>query len=306
MRGVMLLVVMLATSFARSADADSILVFANGSRMEVQSYEVKEGVVLFTTTEGKLRSVPLSFVNLPATEQANRGGQEKAPPPAAAARPAPAPPPPAPKPPAPEPRMEMPTESVEPEPPVKTPVPDPDPAPAPTPPPAPVTTSPPPNPNSSIPPPVWSNDELQVSLAVPSAAWKIEEMPPSFDVAVSMSNESTEARATLALMRQKIRSEKDFAAAVRDVESSIAQAPGYRGIENAELSLDPYTAHEFRFVKNAGTAPVFNRLVVFYSRDLAYILSLTCPESRREENTADFEALVRGLVIKKNRKDVTF
>jgi hypothetical protein len=184
--------------------------------------------------------------------------------------------------------------------------PAPQPAPAPPPAPAAASPTPKPNPNLASPPPVWSNDELQVSLAVPSAAWKIEDMPPSFDVAVSMSDESTEAKATLALMRQKIRGEKDFASAVREVESSIAQAPGYRAIENAELSLDPYTAHEFRFVKNAGSVPIFNRLVVFYSRDLAYVLSLTCPESRREENAADFEALVRGLVIKKNRKELTF
>jgi hypothetical protein len=145
-----------------------------------------------------------------------------------------------------------------------------------------------------------------VSLVVPSSAWVIEEMPPSFDVAASLANASTEAKATLALIRQQLRGSGDFREVVRDVERSISQAPGYRQIANAALSLEPYTAHEFRFVKDAGFVPVFNRLVVVYSRDLAYVLSLTCPESRTQENEADFEALVRGLVVKKSRKDLTF
>jgi hypothetical protein len=339
----MLLVALVAFGAPRFARAETIIVFVDGSRMEIQSYEVKEGVVLFKTKEGKLRSVPRSYVNLDATEQANRGGEaaSSSPPPAAASRPAPAPstapaskaptrtpkapatapkaqapapkataPAPKAQAPAPEPPEEMPTESVEPEPPVKAPVP----VPVPEPTPAPST-----NANASAnassssnvnlpatPPPVWSNDELRVSLAVPSAAWKIEGMPPSFDVAVALSNEAGGAKATLALIRQKIRSEKDFASAVRQVEASVSQSPGYREIEKGELSLDPYTAREFRFVRNAGSLPVFNRLVVYYSRDLAYVLSLTCPESRREENESDFEALVRGLVIKKSRKELSF
>jgi hypothetical protein len=59
-------------------------------------------------------------------------------------------------------------------------------------------------------------------------------------------------------------------------------------------------------VKSVGFVPVYNRLVVVYSRDLAYVLSLACPESREADNATDFEALVRGLVIKKSRKDLTF
>jgi hypothetical protein len=145
-----------------------------------------------------------------------------------------------------------------------------------------------------------------VSLVVPSAAWVIEEMPPSFDVAASLANASTEAKATLALIRQELRGSGDFRDVVRDVERSISQAPGYREMANAALTLEPYTAHEFRFVKAAGFVPVFNRLVIVYSRDLAYVLSLTCPESRTQENEGDFEALVRGLVVKKSRKDLTF
>lgn len=131
-------------------------------------------------------------------------------------------------------------------------------------------------------------------------------MPPSFDVAASLANASTEAKATLALIRQELRGGGDFRDVVRDVERSISQAPGFRQIANGPLTLDPYKAHEFRFVKDAGFVPVFNRLVIVYSRDLAYVLSLTCPESRVQENEADFEALARGLVVKKSRKDLTF
>jgi outer membrane biosynthesis protein TonB len=308
MRGLILLVAMVFAFAPRLAEADTIIVFVDGSRMEIQKYEVKEGVVLFTTKEGKLRSVPRSYVNLVATEQANRGGQPTNSPSAPAPAPAPAPPPktPAkatPSPPPPPTETEMPTESIEPEPQVQTQAP----MPAPTPAPARGAPAVSPTPNvPGIPPPVWSNNELEVSLAVPSSAWTIEEMPASFDVAVTLENKATEAKATLALIREKIRTRKEFSAAVRGVESSISQAPGYRPIENAELSLDPYTAHEFRFVKSAGFVPVFNRLVVFYSRDLGYVLSLTCPESKREENQNDFEALVRGLVIKKSRKDLSF
>jgi hypothetical protein len=145
-----------------------------------------------------------------------------------------------------------------------------------------------------------------VSLVVPSAAWVIEEMSASFDVAASLANASTEAKATLALIREKLRGSGDFRDVVRDVERSISQAPGYREIANGSLALEPYIAHEFRFVKDAGFVPVFNRLVIVYSRDLAYVLSLTCPESRAQENQADFEALVRGFVVKKSRKDLSF
>ena len=145
-----------------------------------------------------------------------------------------------------------------------------------------------------------------MSLVVPSAAWVIEEMPPSFDVAASLANASTEAKATLALIRRKLRSEKDFRDTVQDVEGSVFQASGFRPIMNGPLTLEPYNAHELRFVKTAGFVPIYNRLVIVYSRDLAYVLSLSCPESRAQENEADFEALVRGLVVKKSRKDLTF
>ncbi len=271
------------------AFAQTIVVFVDGTRMEVQSYEVKESLILLKTKEGKLMSVPRSYVNLVATEQANRPGAKTA------ATPAP-------KRPA-NPEAIRTTETVEPEPPVRAPEPTP-PPPAPTP--RPAATPPPPANIPASPPPVWSSEELQVSLVVPSAAWVIEEMPPSFDVATSLANAATEAKATLALIRQKLRGSGDFRNVVRDVERSISQAPGFRQIANGPLTLDPYKAHEFRFVKDAGFVPVFNRLVIVYSRDLAYVLSLTCPESRVQENEAEFEALVRGLVVKKSRKELSF
>ncbi len=285
---------LLATLVAapRLASSQTAVVFVDGTRMEVQSYEVKDGIVLLKTKEGKLMSVPRSYINLVATEQANRANQRSA---DTSRRSGTAAPTLAPKPP--DPRA-LATETVEPDPPLRAPEPAPTPATA--------TPSPPSANLTASPPPVWSNEELQVSLVVPSAAWVIEEMPPSFDVAASLANSSTEAKATLALIRQKLRSAGDFKNVVRDVEKSISQAPGFRQIANGSLTLEPYTAHEFRFIKDAGFLPVFNRLVIVYSRDLAYVLSLTCPETRSRENEAEFEALVRGLVLRKPRKDLTF
>jgi hypothetical protein len=281
----LLLAASMLTLAARLASAQATVVFVDGTRMEVQSYEVKASLVLLKTKEGKLMSVPRSYVNLVATEQLNRAAREGA------------------QAPSPRPRdpQALVSERVEPEPPVRAPEPTPPPA-------APVPAAPPaPSPKPPVsPPPVWSNAELQVSLVVPSASWTIEDMPPSFDVAASLANASTEAKATLALIRQKLRGSGDFKNVVRDIERSISQAPGFRSIANGPLDLDPYIAHEFGFVKAAGFVPVFNRLVVVYSRDLAYVLSLTCPETRIQENEADFEALVRGLVVKKSRKDLSF
>ena len=129
------------------------------------------------------------------------------------------------------------------------------------------------------PPPVWSNDELKVSLQIPSAAWRLDDMPPSFDVAVALERETTEARVTLALIRQKLRGEKEFQKVVSRIESSIEGTPSYQSIANGAVELDPYTAHEFRFTKKSGSVDIYNRLVVVYSRDLAYVLSLTCPQA---------------------------
>ena len=280
-----------------TAAVEQTLVFVNGTRMVIQSYEVKGGSVQFTTLEGRLQSVPRSYVNLVATEEANAGGGSNEP-----AR-APAPPPPVAPPPEPAPApAPMPTETVAPEPPIAQPAPTPTPSPTP---PAPIAASPDMNLGAS-PPPVWSNEELHVSLVVPSASWRMEDMPPSFDVAVTLHNSVTEARATLALIRQELRGKKEFQKVVASIETSIASAPGYKQISTGAADLDPYQAREFRFTKNVGFVSVYNRLVVVYSRDLAYVLSLTCPESRVAENENDFEAMARGLVIKKSRRDLTF
>jgi hypothetical protein len=153
---------------------------------------------------------------------------------------------------------------------------------------------------------VWANEELHVSLVVPSAEWIIEDRPPSFDVAATLANAGTEAKATLALIRQELRGKADFREVVGQVETSIARSSGFHALVNGPLDLDPYIAHEFRFVKDGGPVPIFNRIVVVYSRDLAYVLSLSCPESRLPDNEADFEALVRGLVVMKPKKDLRF
>ncbi|GMR22302.1 MAG: hypothetical protein BMS9Abin37_0641 [Acidobacteriota bacterium] len=297
MRVLLVLVSMFLATMSTAA-VEQTLVFVNGTRMAIQSYEVKSGTVQFTTIEGRLQSVPRSYVNLVATEEVNGGGGSEEP----ASAPVPPPPPPTPAP-APVAPALMPTETVASEPPIAQPAPTP--TPAPTPPPAPVAASPDMNLGAS-PPPVWSNEELQVSLVVPSASWRMEDMPPSFDVAVALDNSATEARATLALIRQELRGKKEFQRVVANIETSIASAPGYRRISTGAVDLDPYQAHEFRFTKNIGFVSVYNRLVVVYSRDLAYVLSLTCPESRVAENESDFEALTRGLVIKKSRSDLTF
>lgn len=276
-----LLLVSLWVAGASAAAVQKTIVFADGSRMAIQSYEIKGGSVQFTTTDGKLRSVPSSYINLAATEQANGGASPQAP-----AAPAPSPPPP----PAPEP---LPAETVTPTPPISISAPAPEPEPA--------AAAP-----DFGPPPVWSNNELKVSLQIPSGEWQLDDMPPSFDVAVALERETTEARVTLALIRQKLRGERDFRELVSGIESSISEAAGYQSIANGEAELDPYAAHEFRFTKKSDSVDVYNRLVVVYSQDLAYVLSMTCPESRLSDNQADFDALARGLVIRKTRKQLTF
>lgn len=138
---IFLLLVSTAVIAPRLASAQSVVVFVDGKRMEVQSYEVKEGLVVLKTKEGKLMSVPRSYVNLVATEEANRGGQGTSAPARPPAR-TPAPPP------KPDPQA-LSSETVEPEPPVRAPEPPPPtPAPAPTP-----ATPPPPSPNLAASPP---------------------------------------------------------------------------------------------------------------------------------------------------------
>jgi hypothetical protein len=250
--------------------------------MPVQGYEVKGNVVVITTMDGKLRSVPRNYINLEATERLNR------PPEARQAVPPPSPPPPSTPPPAPPP---------------STP-PPPAPTPAATPPKAPPARAPV-APASDIPPPVWTNDELGVSLVVPSSAWQVQDMVASFDVAVQLEKQEGEARATLALIHRSMRDYKRFQEVIREIESSVAAAPGFRFLGSGPLSLGPYTAYELRFIKQVVSVPVYNRIVAYYSKDLAYVLSLACPESRLTDNQDDFDSLARGLVIKKAREELT-
>jgi hypothetical protein len=46
-----------------------VLVLRDGSRLEVESYEVQGELVVFHTVEGKLQSIPLSLVDLDATQR---------------------------------------------------------------------------------------------------------------------------------------------------------------------------------------------------------------------------------------------
>lgn len=278
-------------SYGWSAD---VVVFTDGSRMEVERYEVKEGIVLLTTLDGKLQSVPRAYIDLEATERENPGvagsaSSEAAPLQETTSQPLDLgePPPERPSvPPAPPPPDEAPTTPVEP------------------PAPAPPVVSPPPTSELAVPPPVWTDEELNVSLVVPSSFWKMQTATSSFDVAVRLEHPDTGAWATVGLVREKLRSYKDFQKVVRAIESSVASSPGFQSLGSGLLSLEPYTAHELRFSKDIEGVSYFNRMVIFYSKDLAYVLSLSCPQQALEQSEADFDALVRGFVIKKVRKEI--
>ncbi len=273
-------VLLLLLAVAVAAD---VVIFTDGTRMRVQKYEIKNKVVVITTMDGKLRSIPSNYINLDATERLN--GRQR-------------------------PQQSQKAQQATP---AKTP---PQPTPPPTPPaaePAPALPEPPPAPRrtipkilaSDIPPPVWTNDELGVSLVVPSMAWQVQDVVASFDVAVQLEKKEGEARATLALIRRSMRSYKDFRKVIGEVESSVAAAPGFRFLGSGPLDLGPYTAYELRFIKQVADLPVYNRIVAYYSKDLAYLLSLACPETRLAENQDDFDWLARGLVIKKARGELT-
>ncbi len=60
--------------FWASSSFGEVIVFRNGSQLEVESYEVKSNLVVFTTTEGKVRSVSLILVDLEVTGQKNLAG----------------------------------------------------------------------------------------------------------------------------------------------------------------------------------------------------------------------------------------
>jgi len=263
-----------------------VVVFVDGSRMEVKSYEVKGSMVVLTTLEGKLRSVPASYVNMEATNRANRqGGQGATTPSPTPSRPA-TPPRPAP-----------------------TPAPQPPPAPAPAPTPAPPAPAAPlpaapvaPRPGLGT---AWRNEDLKVSLSLPSSAWVVRDAAPSFDVAVQLDRAETEARATLALVRRPLKNYGAFQKALEEIQSSAASSPGYRPILSKAVNLSSYWAHDLRFLKDYEGRTSYNRLVSFYSKDMVYVLSLTCPEERLADNDSDFEALVFRLVIERPREEVT-
>jgi hypothetical protein len=54
---------------ATSTYANEVIHFVNGSRMEVEHYEIRGGVVVITTVEGKLRSFPRSYINFDLRQQ---------------------------------------------------------------------------------------------------------------------------------------------------------------------------------------------------------------------------------------------
>lgn len=286
----------LLSGLAFSASADTVI-FVDGTRMQVKSYQVKGAMVVLTTTDGKLRSVPAAYVNLDATERANRrAGRASEPPPPAPARPAApatttAPPSPAPAPPpAPEVRSSAPapppSSSVE----LVADLPNARPLPSDYPSDATATT--------------WSNEELQVSLVVPSSAWHLRAGESSYDVAVHFDKPAAEARATLALIRRRMKNYAAFQKALVEVQASTAASPGYQPLQSKHVAVGPYTAYEIRFLKEADGRTSYNRLVSFYSKDMIYALSMSCPEERVADNDPDFEAFVLGLQIKKSRDEI--
>lgn len=144
-----------------------------------------------------------------------------------------------------------------------------------------------------------------MSLSLPSPAWTIRDAGASFDVAVQLDKPETEARATLALVRRPLKNYSAFQKALQEIESSAASSPGYRPIVSRSVNVSSYWAYDLRFVKDSDGRTSYNRLVSFYSKDMVYVLSLTCPEERLADNNSDFEALVSRLVIERPREEVT-
>lgn len=70
MKRVLKFVLGMALCLAPSSYAE-VVVFSDGTEIKVETYEVRGSLFVFTTTEGRVRSVALSFVNLEATEQSN-------------------------------------------------------------------------------------------------------------------------------------------------------------------------------------------------------------------------------------------
>ena len=51
--------------------AAAVVIFTDGTRMQVQKYEIEKKVVVITTMDGKLRSIPSNYINLDATQRLN-------------------------------------------------------------------------------------------------------------------------------------------------------------------------------------------------------------------------------------------
>jgi hypothetical protein len=282
-----------------AAAAGEVVVFVDGTQLEVAKYEVKGSLILITTIEGKLQSMPASLVNMLATTSINRR--------APARSGAPAPPPPPPVPPRGSPSPSAPSAMEREAPPVPLPGTGP---PADAGPPGvpsammespPEVGSTPPSPGAA---PLWQSEPLKVSLAMPSSAWQVREWEPSFDVALTVEKPQTEARATLALVRRSVRNYKDFKRVFQEIQASAASSPGYRPILSERVEFGNYTAYELQFEKQSAGRTTYNRLVSFYSRDLVYVLSLACPVERLADNDADFDGLVMGVNINKPSQDL--
>jgi hypothetical protein len=59
------------TSWSSFQSSQTVICFVDGTRLEVRDYEVRDDVVLFTTLDGRFRSVPRSYVDLEATRRWN-------------------------------------------------------------------------------------------------------------------------------------------------------------------------------------------------------------------------------------------
>jgi hypothetical protein len=129
----------------------------------------------------------------------------------------------------------------------------------------PPTVSPPAAPVAApeAPPPVWTDAELKVSVVVPSASWQVETQSSSFDVAVRLDNAQSGARATLAMVRERMRDYGDFKDVFTDIENSVSASATYQPLRSTPLVLGAYTAYEIRYLRDVDGTTYFNRMVVY-------------------------------------------
>ena len=244
--------------------ADETVVFVDGTRMPILSYEVDGAVVRLVTTDGELQSVPRSYVDLDATAEVNAQKRRS------------------------RPRTGLATETVTVERPIAQPK------------------------SESVvwvaerspaePPPPWTSDALQVSLQIPSSEWTFVNDDGS---AVSLSNPLSDATATLTALDRPLHKRSQFEELVEEIVS-IVEAKPHRPLSGSHLALDPYSAYEIRFATDDGEEEIYHRWVVVYSKDRAYWLRLACRMSLLASSSADFDAFVLGLVIRKPREEIVF